>query len=230
MKRTTTNKLNMYLSVASVMSEFQSAWQPVPAFASAASRFSLNLDLLRAKLTEQSGATTGVRTEKRVKTNDLLERMLIIHKALMLYGNGSGNVLLEERNRETMTHLKMLTIPKLAVRCAELKGDLEFYGLHLADYGITSEMIDEILPMLNGIDQLNSSTRTAILKRKGITKAIEELERLLDKVLRFEMDALILPFKKNEPAFFNAFRGARVVVDYGHHGGRSPERDDGQVA
>ena len=232
MKRTTTNKLNMYQSVFSVMSDFQSVWGAVPAFVSSVANFNSKLDLLRIRLTEQSSTTTGVSAEKDLRLTDLKERMLVIHRGLFLYGDSTGNILLRERNRKTKTSLEKLNIAKLAIGCNELKGDLELYSQYLSDYGISSDLIAEILPMLTSIDELNNSARKAILKRKSVTQSIAELERALDKILRNEMDNLILVFKKNQPSFFGAFRNARVIVDYGHHGGGSgapEERDDGRV-
>ncbi len=58
MKKTTTNKLNMYQSVAEVLSDNQNIWQGVPAFASAVAHFSTKLDLLRIRLAEQSKLPT----------------------------------------------------------------------------------------------------------------------------------------------------------------------------
>jgi len=229
MRRTTTNKLNMYQSVFSVMDDFQSVWQSVPAFVSAYANFNSKLELLRVRLTEHSSTIVGVSVEKGLRLADLRERMLVTHRSLFLYGQAAGNVLLRERNRKTKSGLDKLNIAKLAVCCNELKNDLVLYGAQLSDYGITAEMIAELLPMLSGIDDLNNSPRKAILKRKSTTQSISELERALDEILRTEMDNLILVFKKNQPEFFRAFRDARIVIDYGHHsGGGSAERDDGQ--
>ena len=218
----------MYQSVFSVMDDFQSVWQSVPAFVSAVSNFGSKFELLKIRLTEQSSTTMGISAEKKEKINDLRERILVMQKALLLLGHDSGNIPLQERNRKSKSSLMELNISKLAVRCAELKNDLDSHGPALSQYGITQEDISEIMPLLVGIDELNNSTRKAILKRKGITESISDLEKALDKLLRFEMDSLIMVFKKNQPAFFKAFRNARVVIDYGHHDSGSPqERDDG---
>lgn len=229
MKRTTTNKLGMYQSIASVMNDFQNVWQGVPALVGSMTNFNTKFSLLQASLTEQSIATNGVSAEKRAIISDLRERIVVMQYALRLHATAIKNMPLLSRNSSTKSAVDKLNMPKLAVRSNELKADLEVYGSDLGPYGITPDDISETLSALSNVITVGYSTRKAILKRKGFTESIRELESALDYILRFEMDGLILVFKKTQPAFFNAFRNARVIIDYKHgHGGVAPtERDDG---
>lgn len=228
MKRTTTNKLNMYQSVHAVLSQYQTVWQGIPAFAGAVSNFESQFELLQTSLVEQSSATTGVSTDKNLRIEELRERILLVQRTLFLLGREQGDTLLQERNRKTKSSLTTMSFGKLAVRCKEVKVDIDAHGSELINYGITPDFIEELNSQLLGIDELNNSVRLAILKRKNATESINDLELAIDKLLRVEMDGLILLFK-NTP-FFKAFRHARAVVDYGSHGGNgSKERDDGTI-
>ncbi|WP_430402797.1 hypothetical protein [Fluviicola sp.] len=223
MKRSTANKLNMYESVHAVLTDHQSSWQTVPAFASAVTTFETKLNLLRARITEQLSVTTGVTMEKNLRTEDLRKRMLIVEHALFLLGRASGDVQLRERNHSSKSALSLMNLNEFAARCTELKGDLENYGTQLAAYGITQQAIDELIPLLSGIDELNNSTRKAIIKRKSITKAIADLEQELNELLRVELDRLILVFRESEPAFYQSFESARITINYGGGGSRGEE-------
>lgn len=223
MKKSTANKLNMYGSVLSVLNDHQTNWQGIPAFVSAKTTFETKLNLLRVRVTEQLGATTGVAIDKRLRITDLRERMLPVQHALFLLGRATSDVLLRERNNLTKTDLDELRLGQLAARCAELKQDIDTYGPQLAQYGVTTQAIDELIPLLETVSEVNNSTRKAIIKRKGITKSIKDLEHELNELLRVELDRLILVFKQTHPAFFEAYNNARITIDYGSKGSRGDE-------
>ena len=224
MKRSTANKLNMYESVHAVLTDHQNSWQNIPAFANAVNTIETKLALLRVRITEQLSATTGVTLEKKLRTEDLRSRMLVIQHALFLLGRASGDIALRERNNHSKSDLRDLNLNEFAARCSELKTDLDTYGAQLAEYGITQQTIDELMPLLLGIDELNNSTRKAIIKRKEITRSISDLEHELDELLRVELDRLILVFKQSDPAFFHSYNSARITIDYG--GGRGSRGDE----
>jgi hypothetical protein len=223
MKRSTANKLNMYESVHAVLTDHQSSWQSIPAFVQAVNTFETKLALLRTRVAEQLGATTGVSLEKKLRTEDLRNRMLIIRNALFLLGRASGDVPLQERNHSSKTDVIRMTLNEFAARCTEMKGDLESYGAQLTAYGITQQAIDELIPLLLGVDELNNSTRKAIIKRKSITKTIDDLELELNELLRVELDRLILVFKESEPTFHQSFESARITINYGGGGHRGED-------
>ncbi len=224
MKKSTANKLNMYESVHAVANDYQTSWQNVPAFSNAINTFETNLNLLRSRLTQQSGAVTGVSLEKKLRTTDLRNRMLLAQHGLFLHGRASGNLQLQARNELSKTDLVKMTLNEFAIRCSELKGDLDTYGAQLSEYGITQQSIDELIPLLLGIDELNNSTRKAIIKRKEITRSISDLEHEIDELLRVELDRLILVFKQSDPAFYHSYSSARITIDYG--GGRGSRGEE----
>lgn len=224
MKKSTRNKLNMYGSVLSVLNDYQPAWQSVSAFANAKTAFETKLNQLRVRVTEQLGATTGVTLEKKLLTADLRKRILLVQSALFLLGRASGDVVLRERNSQTKTELERLALSELAARCAELKQDIDSHATQLAEYGVTQQAMDELLPMLQGIDELNNSVRKAIIKRKSITQEIADLEQELNELLRVELDRLILLFEKSVPEFYHTYNSARITINYG--GGKGTKGDE----
>ena len=229
MRKSTTNKLNMYQTVAEVLSDSNGIWQGVPAFASAAASFNSKLDLLRARIAEQLSTTTGVSDEKRLKLDKLRKQITLMQSALMLHGRATENVPLEKRNAKSKTFLHGLSIAKLAARCTELKLDLETYGSELGVYGISDQAIADFIPSLITINEVNNSAHKAIVKRKNATQAIKELERAIDAIVRIEFDKLILLFETTQPDFFTHYQNARVISDLGsgHTPGAPVEPDDG---
>lgn len=226
MKRTTSNKLNMYERVHAAMNDHQSVWQDISALSAVMDKFTAKLDLLKSYSMEQTGATIGVSHNKQLRKNELLERMLIVERALMLHGLAIGDVLLQDRNKHSKSGLFRMPDNKLVIRCAEIKADLETFGSQLGAYGVDTT-VAELTPMLQDVETLKNSAWKAILKRKGATQSIKDLERDINKLLSVELDNLMLVFQISQPAFFQAVSNARLVIDYKFtHGTKPPQGSD----
>ena len=224
MKRTTSNKLNMYERVHAAMNDYQTIWQDISALSTVMDKFTAKLDLLKSYSLEQTGATIGVSHNKQLRKNELLERMLIVERALMLHGMAIGDVLLQDRNKHSKSDLFKMSDNKLVIRCTEIKADLDTFGSQLGAYGVDAT-VAELTPMLQDVETLKNTAWKAILKRKGATQSINELEREIDKLLNIELDNLMLVFQISQPAFFQAVSNARMVIDYKSTHGTKPPQD-----
>nr|WP_294862410.1 hypothetical protein [uncultured Fluviicola sp.] len=225
MKKTTLNKRSMFGSVHAVLTANQAIWSNVPAFASAVSQFETILGILDRKLSEQSVALTGVTREKQEQLNRLSEEMILAHNALYLYGKETASVILQERNRTNKSELFRLTIGRAKVHGNDLKNDLLAYGSELEAYGITQTFITELIAKIDGLPELIESSRIALLRRKGATKAIDEAESKLTEILRDQIDRMLLVFKTGYPQFVSDYQDARTSIPNG-----ARERDDGNAA
>lgn len=215
----------MFGSVHTVLTANQATWNGVPAFASAVNLFVSNLEILDRKLSEQSVALTGVTLEKQGQLNRLSEEMLLAHNALYLYGKETVSIILKERNRTSKSDLLRLSIGRAKVHGNDLKNDLLAHGSALEPYGITEIFITELIGKIDGLPELIESSRIALLRRKGATKAIDEAESKITDILRDQIDRLVLIFKNEYPQFVSDYLHARAS---GSH--RNGDRDDRNVA
>lgn len=222
MNKTTLNKRSMFGSVRTVLEENQTIWISVPAFATAVELFESKLMVLDTKLSEQSVATTGVTLEKQESVRELFEEMLLAHQALYLFGQDNENIALRERNKVTKSKLSRLSIGKAKVHAADLKNDLLAHGASLETYGIAQAFITALIAKIEELPELVESTRMALLRRKGITQAIEEVLSKITEILRDRIDRLVKVFKKDHPDFVVIYQNARTVT---HRSSR--EHDDG---
>ncbi|WP_430404113.1 hypothetical protein [Fluviicola sp.] len=225
MKKTTLNKRSMFGSVHTVLTANQAIWNGVPAFVSAVSLFENNLTVLDTKFSEQSTAMTGVTKEKQELLNRLSEEMILVHNALYLLGKETNSIILQERNRISKSDLVRMTNGKAKVHGNDLKNDLQVYGSELEVYGITAVFISQLIAKIDTLPELIESSRIALLRRKGATRVIEELESKLTEILRDQIDRMMLIFKTDHPAFVLDYQNARTRVGNG-----SRERDDGSIS
>lgn len=227
MKKRTTNKLVMFQSVRTVLNDYQSEWQGLPVFVQVVSELDSKTTSLRSLLTQQMSLTTGVTESKNQRILLLREELLLMQRALYLLGKATNNVLLKARNKQTKTELFSLNIAQLTVRCNEMKIDLENEGANLAAYGIQPTAVTAILDEINQLNEVQNSSRIAVLKRKSVTTEILETERSLSSLLKDELDTLVLVFKRSNAAFYQAYMNARSVPQIGKSPDANDERDDG---
>lgn len=225
MNKVTLNKRSMFGSVRTVLTENQGIWTNVPAFAAAVTLFENKLTVLDTKLSEQSVATTGVTLEKQESMRELFDEMLLVHQALYLFGKDSENMGLRERNKVSKSKLSRLTIGKAKVHAADLKNDLLAHGPSLETYGIAQTLITALIAKIDELPELIESSRMALLRRKGITQAIEEVQAKISEILRDRIDRLIKVFKKDYPDFVLIYQHARTALPHS-----SRDRDSGTTA
>ncbi|WP_294674790.1 hypothetical protein [uncultured Fluviicola sp.] len=225
MKKSTLNKRSMFGSVHTVLEENQPIWINVPAFATAVAQFENKLTILDTKLSEQSTATTGVTLEKQALIRELFDEMVLAHQALYLFGKDSENTALRERNKVSRSKLNRLTIGKAKVHANDLKNDLLAQGPALDAYGITPAFVSALIAKIDQLPDMIESTRMALLRRKGITKAINEVQSKITEILRDRMDRLIKIFRKDHPDFVLIYQHARTVLPHS-----SRDRDNGTTA
>lgn len=212
----------MFGSVHTVLEENQPIWINVPAFATAVAQFENKLTILDTKLSEQSTATTGVTLEKQALIRELFDEMVLAHQALYLFGKDSENTALRERNKISKSKLNRLTIGKAKVHANDLKNDLLAHGPALDVYGITPAFVSGLIAKIDQLPDMIESTRMALLRRKGITKAINEVQSKITEILRDRMDRLIKIFRKDHPDFVLIYQHARTVLPHS-----SRDRDTG---
>ena len=222
MNKITLNKRSMFGSVHTVLEENQTIWTSVPAFAAAVGLFESKLAVLDTKLSEQSTATTGVTLEKQALLKQLFEDMALVHTALYLYGKDNGNVALRERNKMSKSTLTRLSIGKAKVHANDLKNDLLAHGSALDAYGITPAFVSDLISRIDELPELIESTRMALLRRKGVTQAIEDVQSKITEILRDRMDRLIKIFRKDHPDFVLIYQHARTAIPHS-----SRDRDNG---
>lgn len=203
----------------------QAVWTNVPAFVSAVNLFENNLAVLDTKFSEQSTAMTGVTKEKQELLSRLSEEMMLVHNALYLHGKETNSIILQERNRISKSDLVRMTNGKAKVHGNDLKNDLQAYGSELEVYGIKAVFISQLIAKIDTLPELIESSRIALLRRKGATRIIEELESKLTEILRDQIDRMMLIFKIDHPAFVLDYQNARTRVGNG-----SRERDDGSIS
>ena len=85
----------------------------------------------------------------------------------------------------------------------------------LADYGITSAVMDEFRSLIDAYEVSLSGKEASMSVQTSSTKNVEDLFRQLDDLLEKKIDPLMLVLSKQESEFYAEYQQARVVKDMG---------------
>lgn len=231
MNKITKNKIAMYKAVRSIIENHEAIWTNLPAFSQSRDAFIEKLNELEQKSYAQSLALIGVSAAKDAKKQIAIERTYAISSGLVAFATMSNNpALLEQMNvkkkdifQASKTNL-LLIIDRVIAKATE-------FGNELTDFGVDQQSVAELKELRDELEIQFNAPRNAIIERKGYTQQIKALRIELDRIIKFQLDKLILVFETEHPEFFTAYKNARVIVDHKNRpsGNASlpPERDDG---
>jgi len=83
----------------------------------------------------------------------------------------------------------------------------------LADYGIAQEVIAELQTSLDEYSALIGKPRIVLNSKYVALDAIDELVDEGNKLLKNQLDKIMLMFRESDPDFYNGYKRARVIVD-----------------
>ena len=166
----------------------------------------------------QEADSTGLTKNKTGLRGGLIMKILQFSAALMAYATTAKNVELKTKANYTASELK--TVPDsvlfdigvlLMGLSIPIKADLTKYFVGEAEF-------KEIERLLADFKLAIPKRRVATSVSKASTGNIGEVFKAQDKLLKDEIDALMLPFRFTQPDFFNSYKNARIIVDYSGRG------------
>jgi len=207
------NKLKMYKAVQTVMASNGNVWNEIPAFVNAYDRFSEKVLLLDQLAFEQGTGTIGVKKVKDKDRSEAIELTNRIASALRVFATNTNDMGLFEQvhfshsdldvsgNLQTLQFINRVEIGALA------------HASELSDYGISEEMILDLVQRHEQLITALGSTRDAIVNRSKNTVLIKALIKEIDVILKMILDELVEVVKKEFPDFAISYHKAREVVD-----------------
>jgi hypothetical protein len=217
----------MYAAVLQTCKAQQSYWENIPGFAAAVNELEQRLAVLHQTHTEQSTAAVGAGLNKQLFRDSLTDHLYIISKALSLRGLMLNDYSLYLRNKASLSDWRKLSDNALIHKADGLMLDLEAHAATLGEYGITPAFVAETHALMATITEIIIKPRMAILSKKGLTQRAREERERIDRLLKEQLDTMILVFKSSLPAFFNQYSSSRMIIDTGHGTKIPPQPDEG---
>ncbi len=168
---------------------------------------------------DDSGLTKG-KIQLRVR---LINCILLFSAALRAYANATANEELKAKANYGLSNLKksadsiLVDIAVLLVGLATpLKGELVRFFIGDAEFTEMDSLLTEFKVAI-------PKRRVAAAASKNSTLNISEVFATLDKLLKEEIDVLMLLLRNSQPDFYYAYKNARNIVDYTGRGKAKPE-------
>lgn len=204
----------MFGSVVTVLDENSALVSSLSGLAAAQERFKSGQLIINQNRQVQEAKTTGLTMNKKVKREKLVQTITLFAAALKGYAVAVNDEDLKAKADYTPSNL---------LRVA----DSVMYDIGMLLYGMAFSHKDDMVRYfigdaeLKGMEKLLSEFILAIPKKrvatslsKTSTDNLESVFAAQDKLLREEMDVLMLLFQVSHPDFYNSYKNARAIVNY----------------
>lgn len=223
MDRIQINKSRMYGSVDAVLNANPDLTAKIPDLVAAHLRLNNGLIAISQNRQVQEADTRGLTKNKSGLRASLIRMILKFSAALMGYALSVKDDALKSKAKYTASDLNvsadpvLIDIGNLMVSLATpIKGELAKFFIGEAEF-------TEMTGLLHDFKLAMPLRRVATSVSKVSTANISEVFDAQDKLLRDELDVLMLSFQFTQPDFYKAYKNARSIIGYTGRGKSSPE-------
>jgi hypothetical protein len=167
--------------------------------------------------------TGGTTTDKNQKREMLTESLLGNAGCLYAFASSSSNAILQEKVKVTESALDRMRENELAVFASEVIGLMRENLPSLAEYEITETDITQLEILLTDFKSKQPAPRVVVAGRQAARDVLKGLFQRTDKLLKDELDKMMLKYISKAPEFYAAYQSARVIVDRGVRYRSQPE-------
>ena len=150
---------------------------------------------------------------KQQKRNLLTEAAVKIVSEIKLYAAMENNLITANKVDLYYVDLYRVAGDTLVDTCTEIADIADDLGAKLTDYNVTAADVTGFRIMNDDFSKMLSAPRMDIAARAAINTEMINIIKEIRIHLKTKMDKSMISVKKNEPEFFNAYTGARVIVD-----------------
>lgn len=208
------NKSRMYFATDLVLDNHLETISPFPELSNAHQRLKESLDMIEQYRQVQEVDSSGLTINKTKLRVDLSQLIHQFSSALMAYGTITKDA--DLKTKASYNHTKLMRSPDpilydigllLFNLATPIKTELERFFITQAEF-------DAIALLLNRFKEAIPQKRIATSTSKVSTANIRETFAEIDRLLKEELDVLMLIFQFTQADFYNEYKSARIIVDY----------------
>ncbi len=215
MNKRAEERLSMFYAVRAACTDHAMAWNNSVPMVEAAAMLDVTIGKLERAAQIQEERRDGVAMAKRAKLEEMMERTLVLVRAMFVYAVDNGDAVLQGKASISRTRLVRTRDAVVASVCLGVHNLAMDVLPALAPYGITVADTQALRTAIESYTKALSSPRTEMVVRMGATKNIDALVRECMRALRNKMDLLVSNLRTSAPEFHREYFNARRVVTSG---------------
>lgn len=205
----------MFYATQKCVDTHSAAWAALLPYANAATAFKAKIVEIEAEVETQGLGTDGYAIDKGAKKEEMVRATLRIANQVFAYAEDNNDIVLREKVDVSYSDLIAPRDAVVAQKCQGIHDEANAVIAGLAAYGVVAVDLTALQSLIDGYEAVISAPRTAVTVRKGATEAIETLIKEGTTILKNRMDKLMSEFELSDPAFYQEYFDARIVVNTG---------------
>jgi len=214
----------MYGTVDLVLDNHIDLLQPFPELISAQQRLKDGQAMIIQNNQVQEADNSGLTINKNLVKANFIESILKFSAALRAYATAIKNEELKVKAHYVSSDLKKTSDPILFDIGSLLYGLADPIRNELIKYSVGEDEFGVMDDLLAEFKKAYPQQRVAITGSKVSTGNIGRVYKSMDNLLKEEIDELMLPFQFSQPDFYNAYKNARIIVNYSARGKAKPDK------
>lgn len=213
MKKTMTARFNAGKQVLITMKKYSAKYAHIPVLNTVVQSLEENINHVNVLLTRVDSIPSQTAGNKNMARADLVSIAVKVSNVLKVYAFMEKNQNLsnfiissESALMNQLRHQELVDYSKnLIAHCEPLTDEL-------LDYGLTAEMMEELIDETAEFEVVSAEPRQLISERKTINEMIEDGIDNMQVLLANQLDPLLELFV-DDKEFYLAYKSARIVVD-----------------
>lgn len=173
----------------------------------------------------QEADNSGLTKSKTGLRIELENGILQLSSGLRVYATLVKNEVLKTKANYSVSDLKLSADPILYDIGILLMGLADPIRKEMAKYFIGDAEFAELSKLLADFKSAMPQRRVATSVSKVSTGNISAMFEAQDKLLKDEIDVLMILFRTKQPDFYKAYRNARSIIDYSARGKSEPHAE-----
>lgn len=227
MKRHERNKLLMIDAVASYLSGNQSVTANVPVIAEGMAKLISIQDSIRSYEELQSNIAKVSSAQKAEARQRAEFAGSAFAGKLYSFGINIGNTEIIKKYEVTISDFRIAGDVMLVTKLLAIKDDVRNNLSALGSHGITQESYEEFAATVDKYVISVGKKETSYAQRSAAVKSISALFDEASETLK-SLDKLVEEYRSKNPNFFNGYKSARRIKDFGYRSKAVPESTQNQ--
>lgn len=215
MRRSQTNKLNMFETVIGYLNVNADTVNTVAQFTLSFEDFKTAVEAIKIKEQERQTVTSGKTDAKYNAEEELLDHAASVASGLFTYARKTDKIDIKNIADITSGKLAKLKDQDLLNRCKQIFDAAKIFEVELAPFGVTAKMLTSLQLIIPEFENSIKEREAAAATRVGAGSTIVELFNNADEILEEELDRFTENLKSANSPFFDGYQAARVIKDIG---------------